>query len=577
MRFRSRFVIAAPWIAVINLASGLAVGQIVVDDCTPTDCAPGTLTHTICVSPSNMLDVNGRPIANSLAPGQMIAVQHLCASNLIAAAVLSKLDIDQDGVTDNSPDTDGDGLPDNWELGGVETQDVTGDNLPDDRVVFYASPSPIVPGTPPTPLFTRRAVASSAFSADSDNDGISDFVEVFGLMFIDDDGNGVLDLNEWHEVTIPELNIAPNGMPNPGEFPIDQSRSITDFDGVPLLHDFDGFVFTDPTNPDTDGDGDPDGSDIDPLINPRAFGIDSGIIVRFEAQDNSDIDKDGLGNGMDMGNDLVTSDGVGVPRNFQEIDNPANLLELLGLFREDLLNQGIVPESAIEDLLGADWDGNGLWRTTDVRSWSIVIDPDGPADRLPPDEFFIVDGQRLYAPQTFSDIAAIYNDDPNFNKYGDRGIGLGWQRILEPPATSPFIPDRRIWAILYAWRVPGFDIDGDGFIGIPNIAASAPGIDDATANAALTRTNNNLSFIVTNDISLTSLDRNDQPFDDRIVVGIREIEDPVLNGIIEVPELVGLGDALRGIGCGGAGFATLGLFMLGFIGVRRTRNLRKRS
>lgn len=575
MRFRSLLVIAAQCLAIINFTSEAVIGQEGGDECTPTVCSPGTLTHIVCIDPATILDVNGRPISDSLADGQLLAVNQLCASNLIAAAVLSKLDIDQDGVTDNAPDTDGDGLPDNWELGGVETQDVNGDGLPDDRVVFYAAPSPIVPGTPPTPLFTRRAVASSAMSADSDGDGISDFAEVFGLMFIDDDGNGVLDLGEWNEVTIPELNIAPNGLPNPGEFPIDQSRSITDLEGVQLLHDFDGFVFTDPTNPDTDGDGDPDGSDIDPLINPRSFGIDSGIIVRFEAEDNSDIDKDGLGNGMDMGNDLVTLDGTGVPRNFQEIDNPANLIELLDLFREDLLNQGVVPEAAIEDLLGADWDGNGLWRTTDVRSWSIVIDPVGQPDRLPPDEFFIVDGQRLYAPQTFEDIAAIYNDDPNYNKYGDRGIGLGWQRILEPPATSSFIPDRRVWAILYAWRVPGFDIDGDGFIGIPNIAANAPGINDTTANAALTQTSSSSQFVLTNNISLTSLDRSNQPLDDRIVVGVQETEDPVLNGVIEVPELVGLGDALRGLGCGAVGFVTMGLMTLGIIGAHSVRRLRK--
>ena len=107
--------------------------------------------------------------------------------SLRAAAVLSQLDVDGDGVPDNSPDTDGDGLPDNWELRGVDA--LAGKDL----VVFFPAPSAIVPGTPPTPVFARRAVPTDAYNADTDGDGLSDFVEVFGLMFMDDNHNGVLD------------------------------------------------------------------------------------------------------------------------------------------------------------------------------------------------------------------------------------------------------------------------------------------------------------------------------------------------------------------------------------------------
>ena len=64
----------------------------------------------------------------------------LVTANFLAAAVLSRLDIDGDGVIDNSPDSDGDGLPDNWELGGVEVE--LGN---EDLVVFYPAPSAIVP------------------------------------------------------------------------------------------------------------------------------------------------------------------------------------------------------------------------------------------------------------------------------------------------------------------------------------------------------------------------------------------------------------------------------------------------
>lgn len=465
--------------------------------------------------------------------------------NLSVADVLSRLDIDDDDVADSAPDTDGDGLPDNWELGGVETS-----SLVEDRVVFVPAPSPIVPGTPPTPIFTRRAVATDALEADTDRDGLTDFIEVFGLMFIDDNRNGVLDADEW-------MDTNQDGLPSPGEYPLDGSNEIVDVEGFLLLHDFDGFVFTDPTNPDTDGDGILDGEDRDPLVNPRAFGIADRIIVRYQAEDNPDIDQDGLGNGMDMGNDLLPTEAPDLP-SFQVIDNPANLRELLGLFREDLLAEGVVPESTIEDLLGVDWDGNGLWRTTDVRLWTLVIDPDIPALR-PPDAFFHLgtpgDGVELYSPQDPADLLALYNNVTTYDRYGSRGVGLGWQQVLKPSSTDEFIPDGHIWAILYAWRMPGFDIDGDGFIGVPNLTATAEGAESGYAMLALHRSSASGPFSLSDDVLLLSTDGDrDQPFDDRAQIGAPEEEDPQLNGVIEVSNLL---LALSQFGCGAMGLTTL--------------------
>lgn len=498
----------------------------------------------------------------------------LVPANLQAAGVLSRLDIDGDDVADVSPDTDGDGLPDNWELCGVETSEVL-----EDRVVFFPAPSPIVPGTPPTPVFTRRAVATDALLADTDGDGLSDFIEVFGLMFIDDNRNGILDNGtEW-------MDFNGDGLPSPGEYPVDGTPGITAFGPDPekpgefvfvqLLHDFDGFVFTDPTNPDTDGDGIPDGADLDPLINPRAFGIAETIIVRFEAEGNPDIDQDGLGNGMDMGNDLLRSEAPDLGL-FQVIDNPQNLRELLSLFREDLLAEGVVPESAIEDLLGADWDGNGLWRTTDVREWSLIIDPEDE-DRRPPKEFFEVDGKRLFAAQKFSDddltdaersaghvaLETVFNG-PDFDRYGQRGIGLGWQQVLKPPSTTQFMPDKKVWAILYSWRMPGFDIDGDGFIGVPNLTATARNFDDESlAMVALHRDDPSDPYTLTNQVPRSSTDDSVQPFDDRIPIGLPEPTEPALNGVIEPP--AGLTDVFRGLGCGASGPAMLLATALGLL------------
>lgn len=556
----ARPLVTNAWAIFAVMATG-AVAQDQSDECTPP--VPGLTLVTITNEELSGLDgLLGFEV-------DVTTGCRLGSPNLRAAGILSRLDIDGDDVPDSSPDTDGDGLPDNWELGGVETS-----ALMEDRVVFFPAPSAIVPGTPPTPVFTRRAVATSALLADTDGDGLSDFIEVFGLMFIDDNRNGILDAGEW-------TDFNGDGLPSPGEYPVDQSGAINDLLGeYTLIHDFDGFVFTDPTNPDTDGDGELDGKDRDPLVNPRAFGIADTIIVRFDAKGNPDIDQDGLGNGMDMGNDLLPDEAPDLP-SFQVIDNPQNLRDLLDLFREDLLAEGVVPESAIEDLVGADWDGNGLWRTTDVRNWSLIIDPADEATR-PPDEFFqLDDGTVLYSAQKLEEedlteaevnagrrsLTAIYND-PGFDHYGERGVGLGWQQVLTPSSTDQFIPDERVWAILYAWRMPGFDIDGDGFVGVPNLTATTaspattPGGEVDMAMVALRPDSTTGRLLLTDQVPLLDPESGDRPFDDRIPIGEPEPQDPSLNGVIEVGNLR---RALGNLGCGAMGIGMLGVIGLALL------------
>jgi|GEM_PF-2452811 len=507
----------------------------------------------------------------------------LFPANLPPANILNRLDIDKDGAPDNIGDTDGDGLPDNWELGGVE---------PSDRVVFFPAPSAIIPGTPPTEIFTRRAVASSAISADTDGDGLSDFVEVFGLKYIDEDGDGRLDANEW-------MDFNQDGLPSIGEYPLNNVALNPDGSPKPnqfgLLHDFDGFMFTDPANADTDGDGVKDGVDNDPLINPRSFGNTSTFFVRFNRSDDPDIDKDGLGNGMDMGNDIRSTDAPGT-LDFVGIDNPANMRELLDLFRDDLLGDGVVPESVVEDLLGADWDGNGLWRTTDVQDWLIVVDPD-VIDTRPPDQFFALDPDNLddtpffYTSQKLKGLSdeetaagkfALLDlvNGAGYQRYNGRGIGLGWQDLLRPPSTTEFIPDKRIWAILYAWRMPGFDIDGDGFVGVPNFSTAAefpngppPAVgtcEEIAGSLGLKEGAVRNSFTVltidpVQDIASPGCPPpvdTARPFDDRIRI-LEDLEgggNGGLDGVIDAP---GLSDFFGQFGCGGFGAATLSLLFLG--------------
>jgi len=494
-----------------------------------------------------------------------------CEPNLLVASLLSQLDIDNDGLPDGAQDTDGDGLPDNWELGGVEAP--SGDDEDFDRIVFFPAPSPVVPGTPPTPIFTRREVATSALNPDTDGDGLTDFIEVFGLMFIDENQNGILEDFEWNDFNN-------DGLPSPGEFPVDNTGQ--EIGGFGFLHDFDGFVFTDPTIPDTDGDGINDGNDVDPLINPRAFGVET--IERFRASDNEDVDKDGLGNGMDLGNDLVPSDGPSIPR-FEVIDNPQNIRDLLGLFRDDLLADGNVPESQIEDLIGADWDGNGLWRTTDVLNWTLAIDSSGSDPTPLPGPQFVLEDHNFFAEQTTENLNTL-TDDQSYNGYGDRGIGLGWQEFLLPSGPSIFLPDRerRVWAILYSWRVPGFDIDGDGFIGVPSTSftrqvdvtfTDTGGTERTESVPSIWMVQQNGRFIIRGAGIVedeTDLDTNRRlETDDRITIVPEELEEfetdaPGLDGVITAPE------NFPCLPCGGSA-AAIFMIGLGLIGTRMRRRI----
>jgi hypothetical protein len=410
--------------------------------------------------------------------------QNLSPANTRPVPILSKLDIDGDGCADEGIDSDGDGLPDNWEVGGTDaTKPTCTGGAAVDRFVNFSAPTAIGPGTPPTFVSARLTVTTSALLADTDNDGLTDFIEVFGLKYIDDNGNGILDFNftdtnlngQWdpgETITYGEwLDLNNDGLPSIGERPIDNGAELlcpTPQDPDQRCgHDFDGFVFTDPTLADTDGDGILDGNDPDPLINPETFGVPRGTgFTRIGAPTTDlDFDNDGLGNGSDFGNDLT-----------EEVDYPTDIAELMALFRPD--REDTIPESLIEDLIGADWDGNGLFRITDIRGYRENV-TEACLQSAFPDRFaelFLVGERRLFgepseAPATpcaRPTAAGVPAGEDTATTYGSQGQRMGMQEIVLPAERStPLFPDVRVWTILYAWRVPGFDIDGDGYVGSP--------------------------------------------------------------------------------------------------------------
>lgn len=391
----------------------------------------------------------------------------------------------------STADSDGDGLPDTWEVGGV-------DAASGDRDVPFPAPTAIIPGLSPAPLFTRTLVRTQATLRDTDGDGLSDFIEVFGLKFIDDNNNGILDFeftdaNENGRWDAGEVIVGGewadfnnDGMPSIGEFPLPNVIQLSGGGTSPF--DFDGFVFTDPTTRDTDQDGVNDGQDNDPLVNPRAFGIADNFFPSVRTGDGTkdrDFDNDGLGNGMDMGNDVR-----------ELLDNPANLRRILAFFRADLITTGTIriSEALIEDLLNVDWNGDGLFRLVDVKSahFGVAEALELRSDAETSDGinlFKLKSGPLLYADVQPFDTA--FDGNTYFTaarrSASANPAGLPWQESLKPLRrdSNIFLPDPRIWTVLYAWRVPGFDIDGNGFIGVEGGDFEVNGIPNANADGTI--------------------------------------------------------------------------------------------
>jgi hypothetical protein len=248
---------------------------------------------------------------------------------------------------------------------------------------------------------------------------------------------------------------------------------------VQRLSDFDGFVFTDPTQFDTDADGLSDSEDRDPLVNPQTVAPAFG--TGFEralapSPDDQDLDNDGLGDGSDFGNDLIA-----------QVDFPSDIADRVKDAappdRFSGCDTPTLPEALIEDVLDDDWNGDGMWRLTDETTFRFGIPV--PAAGQPScleqlygseyESLFVVNSHALYgenpllssalackAPAELPDKACV---EPS--TYNQRGTGMGWQeKLLQAArARTTFFPDVRLWAILYAWRVPGFDIDGNGRTG----------------------------------------------------------------------------------------------------------------
>ena len=183
------------------------------------------------------------------------------------------------GTSVYTNDTDGDGMPDPWE---VQYTNAVDPNNPADALVDYAGETNRAGVVMPDGLINSNEFFwnTNPEMWDTDGDTLSDFDEVnthgTSPTSADTDGDGMLD---WWELLYTNA-CNPN---NPADASVDY-----DDDGLTSLEEHNGVHQSNPENPDTDGDGLMDGSKLIGLV--WTYGEDYyGTIPT-----NSDTDTDGF-------------------------------------------------------------------------------------------------------------------------------------------------------------------------------------------------------------------------------------------------------------------------------------------
>jgi|GEM_PF-6794887 len=226
-------------------------------------------------------------------------------------------DTDADGLEDADelhygtnpliPDTDGDGIIDGTEVHGVisphyantayftnaTNPDTDSDGLTDYEEVFRYFTDPTIPDTDADGLYDGTEVHPERYAAEPSN-----------ATNPDTDGDGIPDGWEYFNGEYVDYHWAPD--------PNNASDADEDLDGDGLTNYQEYLAGTDPWNPDTDGDGMPDGWELHYSLNPLdpsdayldndAAGEDGGVyqwvnLVEYEHNtdpNNPDTDGDGI-------------------------------------------------------------------------------------------------------------------------------------------------------------------------------------------------------------------------------------------------------------------------------------------
>ncbi|MFN5620728.1 MAG: Ig-like domain-containing protein [Flavobacteriales bacterium] len=328
------------------------------------------------------------------------------------AGGLATNDCDNDGLTSDeeadagtdpgNPDTDGDGISDGDEVdngtnpinfcdpinSGLGTDDCDIDGLTNDEETLI--------GTDPN-------------DADTDNDGENDGEEVnFGTNPLDpcdpnisavataDCDNDLLD-NAGEELAGTDNNnpdtdgdgfvdgeeVLNGSDPLNTCSPLTTALGTNDCDEDGLINDEETFNGTDPNNPDTDGDGILDGTEVDNASNPT-----DGCDPDFGAIPTADCDNDGLtneeeaANGTDNTNPDTDNDGFNDGNEVDNGTNPLNACDPVstGVGTDDCDLDGLTNDEetlAGTDPNNGDTDGDGLGDGEEV---DFATDPLNPCD-----------------------------------------------------------------------------------------------------------------------------------------------------------------------------------------------------
>jgi gliding motility-associated-like protein len=342
------------------------------------------------------------------------------------SASWNTLDCDNDGLSNGdeltngtdplNPDTDGDGVID-----GTEVAD--GSNATDPCSLVIAS---------------QTVTPSAAWnSADCDNDGLSNGTEITtgtDPLNPDTDGDGVIDGTEVADGTNPtdpcSLVIASQTVTPSAAW------NTLDCDNDGLSNGDEIIIGIDPLNPDTDGDGVIDYTEIaDGTIatDPCSLVIASQTVTPSAAWNSADCDNDGLSNGAEIttGTNPLNpdTDGDGVIDGIEVADgtNPTDPCSLV------IASQTVAPSADWND---ADCDNDGLTNVTEVTDGTDPFNPDTDGDGVI-DGTEVADGTNptdpcslLLASQTVVPSAA-WNDADCDND----GIGNGTEIIN---GSNPF-------------------------------------------------------------------------------------------------------------------------------------------
>ncbi len=273
-------------------------------------------------------------------------------------------DTDNDGINDpnddnpNNPDTDGDGVLDGVDPNSTATSSIDTDF---DGITDFMDSNPTNPDSDGDGIPDGADVDSpGTINTDTDNDGIQDNADadvgndgITDSGRVDTDGDQVIDALDIDDDGDSISDVADSDINGDGT--LDNGPDV-DSDGINDTND------TDINNIDTDGDGIPDGADV----NSTATG-------------NIDTDNDGIQDSTDadVGNDGITdsgrvdTDGDGVIDSHDPIDNNSTN-------DTDTDNDGI-PDLADVDRNndgthdnGIDSDGDGINDFSDIDSISQI-------------------------------------------------------------------------------------------------------------------------------------------------------------------------------------------------------------